>query len=573
MKLKTKLGIFLTLLMLVATTVGCSPIKPSTSENTTNPSEDPTTVTTNPTNPEESVIPPSVDPSTPDVSTSTPDSTITEPSVVPPSDTTPSTSVVAPSVTDPSTSTNTPSISDPTTKPNDGKQELSYEEFNNKYKMSDFFGHTNKIKVNIEMNKDELYELSEDYDKYPHHSSPIYRVCDVIFTINNDSVRFNKVGIRLKGNTSRRKFVNSNGEIYAAVHFKFDFNELIDYVDYTAEEEAHIDERTFLGLKKLDIKWNKNYDTSHIKEYVASELYKEYDVKSQQMGFCQTIINGTNMGLYYTYETVDKQFIKRNYPKAEQGGDLYKACYTATGPADFRSAKVGENVGEEDEEANQKNGFFPSYDIKTNKDETDHSSLTNMISVLNKSNVKVSDIEEVVDLEQFIKYEAVSYVLGDPDDLRNNWNNSYIYFNADTKLAEILPYDKDRMFGTQCDWNPTGNGMVEVNPLSNWAQGAGKEQTNPLYRNILSRPLSGAEKYVSTYMNLVKNIFETSVTLSSFAVTYEYVKSLYNDIVDADNDLPSIVFSTSDYTNLTFNDYISKKSAHFTKKYNEWANN
>ena len=247
-------------------------------------------------------------------------------------------------------------------------------------------------------------------------------------------------------------------------------------------------------------------------------MYREYDVKSQHMGFANTVLNGTNLGLYYTYETIDKQFAKRYYSKEAYGGDLYKICYTATGPADFTKVKVGENVGEEDEEAFNGHGFFPTYDIKTNKDETDHSHLINMVKVLNDNSSTITDIENVIDLEQFIKYEAVSYVLGDPDDLRNNFNNSYLYFNKETNKAEILPYDKDRMFGTQCDWNPTGNGMVKANPLSNWAQGAQVEQKNPLYRKILSRPISGASTYIETYMELIKSIFENSTTLSNFNI-------------------------------------------------------
>ena len=549
MKFKRKLILPL-VCMLGSALVACGPTSNPTTDPTVDPSIEPSTEPSIEPSIEPSVDP-TVDPSTPTTEDSTPTTSI-------------SSTVVEPSVSvEPSTQPSTPDT------PNG---ELTLEQFNEKYTMSDFFSHVNKVKTEIHMDKNELYQLSQDYDAYPHHSSPIYRICDLTIHINDDYVRLNKVGIRLKGNTSRRKFVNENGEVYTTVHFKFDFNELIDYVDYTPEEEAHIDERKFLDLKKLDVKWNKNYDTSHIKEYIASKLYKEYDVKSQAMGFSHILINGKNMGLYYTYETIDKQFTKRHYSKAENGGDLYKACYTAAGPANLTYGKVGENIGEEDEDANGKNGFFPSYDIKTNKDETDHSQLLNLIKVLNNSSTKINDIASVVDLNQFIKYEAVSYVLGDPDDLRNNYNNSYLYFNNETKLAEILPYDKDRMFGTLCDWNPTGNGMVEANPLSNWAQGAGQEQRNPLYRKILSRPISGAETYVSTYMDLVKSIFENSETLKKFNDVYNAVKEQYEDIVIADNGLPSIEFKTTDDINLTFERYLNLKKNHFNNKYNEYKN-
>lgn len=450
---------------------------------------------------------------------------------------------------------------------------LTLDEFNEKYSMGDFFGIENKVKVEIQMDKNELRTLSDDYNAYPHHSSPIYRLCNVTFSINEDTVTLNKVGIRLKGNTSRREFVDENGEIYDIVHFKLSFDEVIDYVTYEEGEKEEIEERKFLGLKKIDLKWNKNFDTSHVKEYVSTLLYKEQGVKAQQMGFTQVVLNEVNLGLYYSYETIDKQFVKRHYSDEAYGGDLYKSCYTKEGPADLTNVVIGKNVGEEDEEANNKEGFFPSYDIKTNKDETDHSSLVNLVNVLNKSSSTYEDISKVVDLEQFCAYEAVSYVLGDPDDFRNNYNNTYIYFNNETKLAEFLPYDKDRMFGTQCDWNPTENGMINANPLSNWAQGAQSEQRNPLYRKLLSRPIDGAEEFVDSYMNKVKSIFETSTVLQSFDDIYETVKEMYSNIVIADKELPSVEFKETDDINLTFDEYLTAKKGHFDYKYNEYYSN
>ena len=193
-----------------------------------------------------------------------------------------------------------------------------------------------------------------------------------------------------------------------------------------------------------------------------------------------------------------------------------------------------------------------------------------MIEVLNNNESTIEDIEIVVDLDQFVKYEAVSYVLGDPDDLRNNFNNSYLYFNNETGRAEFIPYDKDRMFGTKKDWNPTGDGMITCNPLSNWAKGANVEQRNPLYRKILSRPIDGAQKYIDAYMSLVKEIFEKSTTLKNFNNVYEKVKGLYENIVIPDNDLSYAIFALEDPENLTFESYINSKSSYFFERYNDY---
>ena len=56
-------------------------------------------------------------------------------------------------------------------------------------------------------------------------------------------------------------------------------------------------------------------------------------------------------------------------------------------------------------------------------------------------------------MDNFLKFEAVSYFLGNPDDLRNNYNNYYIYFNKSTGKMIFIPYDLDRCLGVTNGWD------------------------------------------------------------------------------------------------------------------------
>ena len=67
----------------------------------------------------------------------------------------------SPTTDDSQSVTFNPSASDPTLPPVSG--EMTLDEFNNKYTMYDFFGHVNKVKVEIDMDPKELYTFSEEY--------------------------------------------------------------------------------------------------------------------------------------------------------------------------------------------------------------------------------------------------------------------------------------------------------------------------------------------------------------------------------------------------------------------------
>lgn len=443
----------------------------------------------------------------------------------------------------------------------DQQEQDAINAFNEKYSFEDLFSINNKIKFNIDMDKDELIRLSNDYDSYPHHSSPIYRKCNLTITINDDSLTLKNVGIRLKGNTSRQKFVDENGNIYALVHFKLAFDKIFDDINYSKDEETRIDDRKICGLKKIDLKWNRNLDATYVREYVAHHLYQEQGIKAAEFGYTNVVLNNTNLGLYFSYECFNKQYLKRQYAKDDRKGDLYKMCYTVTGPANFTNITTGYNgnTGVEDENYNNKQGYFPSYDLKTNEDTSSHENLTNLVKVLNSAS-SISEIEEIVDLDEFITYEAVSWILGDPDDFRNNANNTYGYFLNNNKLI-LLPYDKDRTLGTMETWAPESSGMIDVRPLSKRMIGKNQNyQDNPLYNKVLLDPLNNDLTYQNKYLKKINDIFTNSSILSSYKDVYEKVKSNYQDIIKPDNNLSYIDFSLDKVNNnLKIEDYLSGK--------------
>lgn len=345
------------------------------------------------------------------------------------------------------------------------------------------FDLNNKISLRLHMDEHQIALLQQDYEDYSSwgSKSPIYRMADLEITVGDDTYFIRQVGVRMKGNTSRTDFYSPEEGIHSLIHLKLDFQETFDDPDHYGTEALTWDEtdrenrkdRTFATLEKMDLRWNKCDDSSYIKEYYAYEMYRDQGVPAPHTNLATLNWSGLHMGVYTINEPIDKVFLKKYLPKEQQGGDLYKLGWTHVG-ADFTSTA---SIGIEDEDA----GAFFCYDLKTNKKTSTHESLKKLIAALNSGNVTKEDFAQLVDVEEFLRYSAVSYLLGNPDDLRNNYNNCYIYFRGDTGQMMVFPYDFDRCLGVTHEWNPTGDGVTSDNPFSKTLASGYGEQKSPLF--------------------------------------------------------------------------------------------
>ena len=148
------------------------------------------------------------------------------------------------------------------------------------------------------------------------------------------------------------------------------------------------------------------------------------------------------------FESIDKQLIKKIYPN-DYSGDLYKCLYQNS-MADLTNYN---NLGVE------RTGFRPTYNLKTNEDTSNMSVFKTFVTNINKraqdgfdGEQYYENISKYMDVDNFLKYSALCWVMGLPDDLRNNANNYYLYFNNENKTY-FIPYDNDRCLGIRNGWD------------------------------------------------------------------------------------------------------------------------
>ena len=434
------------------------------------------------------------------------------------------------------------------------------------------FDSNTKLEINLDMADKELQKLQDDYDRYRNmgSKSPIYRLGNLYITMTTaqGTVTFviPEVGVRMKGNTSRTAFYNQNEGIYNYIHLKFDFQETFDDEGYYGSDSKVWDSsterkarknRTFATLEKLEMRWNKLYDATYLKESYAYEVFRSEGVLAPQCNIGVLDWSGARMGIYTVEEPVDGVFIERNVSAEDAGGDLYKLGWTNEG-ATFTNTN---SIGVEDEDK----ALFYVYDLKTNKKTSTHENLKNLINTLNSGSLTKEKFASVVDVDNFLRFAAVSYFMGNPDDLRNNYNNCYVYFLKSSGKAVFIPYDYDRCLGINREWNPNGNSMTKDNPFGNG------NQQSPLFRYSVDKGGFYTAEYTQVLLEVAENEL---LTADAFAQRFAIAQSMYANQVDPERNLKNAqgrdfsfdlnrTGSASGGSNMSFKDYITAKMTAF----------
>lgn len=105
-------------------------------------------------------------------------------------------------------------------------------------------------------------------------------------------------------------------------------------------------------------------------------MFRNFGVYAQNTSLANVRFGGYNYGVYTIYEPVGKKFLKRYMPGANTG-DLYKCGWSNKG-ANYTTDSLN-SVGVETPNRQL------TYDLKTNKTTSNHSSLKNLINQINSN--------------------------------------------------------------------------------------------------------------------------------------------------------------------------------------------
>ena len=324
-----------------------------------------------------------------------------------------------------------------------------------------------------------------------------YVMASISFVKEGETTVIDDVGLRIKGNTSRRRPEGWNGQMHQRDntdwhHFHLGIN-LRKYED----DDAH----TIQDVRKLHLKWFKD-DPANVRELFCYDLFRRAGVwTAVRDQYCRLWIHVAGdskeayYGVYEMLEPIDKRYLKdRETRFGSSKGYLWK-CRNAAAGLNNPNGDIWYDDDTDDRHA---------YTLETQTAEFD-SARVQLIDFMNKlsrlnDNEFYTWIQSATDVDLLLKTYAVNVAVGMWDDYWNNANNYYIYFNSkhlhDYKFY-FIPYDYDNTLGTSLRCGVQSDAGRQ-DPL-HWGN-----DNNPLIARILKYSDFKA-KYVAYLKELVDN--------------------------------------------------------------------
>lgn len=328
-----------------------------------------------------------------------------------------------------------------------------------------------------------LYDSDPDTDAYVH--------CDTRFVKGADSREIENAGLRLKGNTSRRRPEGSSGQQHDAADPDWHHCHFLINLRKFVKDDAH----TIGGVRKIHLKWFKD-DAAYCREIYCYDLFRRYGIPTAvRSSYCRLWLKvegdarETYYGVYAMLESIDDEFLKaRKELFGSHKFNLWKCTYGA----DLAGTDEWKFISDDEVGTDS----YP-YVLKTNT-ENFTAAKEQLQDFILKLNGKTGEsfrtwIGQVTDVELLLRTYAVNVAVGMWDDYWCNQNNYYLYFNSSDKYDYkfwFIPYDYDNTLGT--------SGMID----------AGRQ--DPLHWGDTNRKLIGKlleyPEYRTIYLNALREL-------------------------------------------------------------------
>ncbi len=277
------------------------------------------------------------------------------------------------------------------------------------------------------------------------------------------TVFYDSIGFRARGNTSLSSQKKS---------FKIDFNRFVSA-------------QKFEGLEELNLNGEHN-DVSIMRSFLAQHLLRAAGLAASRTSYVKLYVNNEYKGLYINVEHLDDEFLDLRFP-TEANGNLWKCFYGAdltwwgSNPSSYQAV----------------------YELKTNKDSANYTALLNFINVLNNvpSVYFPCAIQEVLDVDLFLRNIALEILMGQWDGYAYNKNNYYLYQREGDSKMVYLSYDLDNTFGI--DWFNINWALRNVYA---WSPG---NQARPLYTKLMAVPYF-KDRFTFHMLDILNTIWNVS---------------------------------------------------------------
>lgn len=373
----------------------------------------------------------------------------------------------------------------------------------------------------IEVTKDEWNKLLEAYDR--NSATNAYIHCNVSYKSKGEEYYFEDAGLRLRGNTSRRRPEGNGGEMHQTnntdwrhCHF------MVNLRKYQKDDDHELH-----NVRKLHLKWHKD-DRAYCREIYCYDLFRRFGIwTAPYSSYCRLWIhvegdsNPAYYGVYEQIEAIDDKFVKK---RKELFGDHKHNLWKCTWGADLNYDHIrnADIYYDDDTDANH------VYELKTNTENFNAAKEQLIEFSKNVTQLQGQDfhdwIASVCDVRLLLRTYAVNVVVGMWDDYWNNKNNYYIYFNSSDKNNYkffFIPYDYDNTLGTSLNCGAQSDSGRQ-DPL-NW----GNTNESPLIGKILQ-----FDDYRKIYIEALNELIDPANNLFYYQYSIDRINGWHSMIRD-----------------------------------------
>lgn len=348
-------------------------------------------------------------------------------------------------------------------------------------------------RIDIFIDADSLAQMLNNGNVWADHEYP----ADFFWNdgIHKDTLL--QVGFRLRGNTSR---------VSAKKSFKVKFN--------------HFGGKKFHGISDLNLNGEHN-DPSLSRAKIVWDLMRKAGIDAPRANHVLLFVNNEYKGIYLNVEHIDNDYFQAR--DKDEEGQIFKCLYGC----DFKYR--GSNPSQ-----------YPTTVYEPQNHEGDPNTY-DLIEFIRRLSLKDDPdfrckLEEVFDVDAYLKTMAMEVLVGHWDNPLYNKNNAYVFIPTNGSRLEIMAYDVDNTMGI--DW--LGEDWGEKNIYS-WAE---PSNDRPLFYNLMTQ-----SNYKTRYGYHMKQWMQTFLRQDSI-----------NALVDKTRDRIKAYRAADEYSGLdygyTYDDFI-----------------
>lgn len=301
-----------------------------------------------------------------------------------------------------------------------------------------------------------------------------YTSCTIVI----DGEAFSNIGLRVKGNNSRRLTEEYGLDRYS---LKVEFD--------------HYQYGSYYGLDKFSLD-SSFQDNSYMKTWLTYAMMEHMGVPTPLCSYAFVTVNGDAWGLFLAIEEPEEAFANRNFGKNH--GFLYKPDYKSL------------NEQNADVALRYTDNSFESYDnifrnAKFDITAEDKMRLIQSLKVLSTG----ENLEAAIDIDEALRYFTVQVFVVNMDSYLGKTGHNYFLYEKDGILS-ILPWDYNLAFATYSLSmpDPINDSTLYVNyPINTPASGE-VMLNRPLYHNLMKNS-EYFKQYHAYFDKLITEYFES----------------------------------------------------------------